>query len=116
MITIDFEILDQLLEAGCDGTQCAAYFGCSFDTLSRRVKEIKDADFADYKAQKRAKGDVALLTAQFDAAVKEKDRGMLIWLGKQRLEQKDKAAVDNNITGMGINIQIKPQEGCSPIE
>jgi hypothetical protein len=90
MINIDFDIMDQLLEAGCDGSQIAAYFGCHPDTLYIRVKAEKNMDFSAYKAQKRAKGDSALLTAQYDAAVKDKDRAMLIWLGKQRLGQTDK--------------------------
>lgn len=90
MINIDFDIVDQLLEAGCDGTQIAAYFGCHEDTLYKRCEELKNVGFSAYKAQKRAKGDSALLTAQYDAAVKDKDRAMLIWLGKQRLGQTDK--------------------------
>ncbi|HEX4875756.1 MAG TPA: hypothetical protein VFV31_03735 [Chitinophagaceae bacterium] len=95
MIYIDWNKVDELLEAGCDGTQIAAYLGCHPETLYDRCKNEQKADFSDYKAQKRAKGDSALLTAQFDAAVKDKDRAMLIWLGKQRLGQADKQQLEH---------------------
>lgn len=90
MINIDFDLVDELLMAGCDGTQIAAVLGCHKETLYDRVKEIKKTDFSDYKAQKRAKGDAALLKAQYESAVVDKDRGMQIWLGKNRLGQTDK--------------------------
>jgi hypothetical protein len=108
MVKIDFDILDDLLVAGCDGVQCAAFFGCHPETLYDRVKDIKKTDFSDYKAQKRAKGDAEILTAQYDAAVKEKDRGMLIWLGKQRLGQKDKQEIDQTVNLPNINL-IMPE-------
>ena len=100
VIQIDWDKVDELLEAGCDGTQIAAFLGCHEDTLYNRCQEEKNLAFSAYKAQKRAKGDSALLTAQFEAAVKEKDRGMLIWLGKQRLGQTDKAQQEISIPQM----------------
>lgn len=90
MVNIDFQLVDELLEAGCDGTQIAAVLGCHKETLYDRVKEVKKTDFSDYKAQKRSKGDAALLKAQYDSAIIDKDRGMQIWLGKNRLGQTDK--------------------------
>lgn len=109
MVNIDWDIVDALLEAGCDGVHVAAYFGVHPDTLYNRCKEENNTDFSTYKAEKRAKGDLKLFVAQFDAAVKEKDRAMMIWLGKQRLGQKDKQETELNgslsisqITGMQI--------------
>ena len=102
MVTIDWDIVDSLLEAGCDGTHIAAYFGIHKDTLYDRCKSEKNTDFSDYKAEKRAKGDLKLFVAQFDAAVKDKDRGMMIWLGKQRLNQAEKTQNDHNHTGINI--------------
>lgn len=95
MIKIDWDIVDSLIEAGCDGVHVAAYFGIHPDTLYNRCKEDKQTDFSAYKAEKRAKGDLKLFVAQFDSAIKDKDRGMLIWLGKQRLNQSDKMQNDN---------------------
>lgn len=90
MINIDFDLVDELLMAGCDGTQIAAVLGCHEDTLYIRVQDVKKMAFSAYKAQKRAKGDAALLKAQYESAVVDKDRGMQIWLGKNRLGQTDK--------------------------
>jgi len=45
--------------------------------------------FAAYSQEKRAQGDDMLRVTQFSKAINEKDRGMLIWLGKQRLGQHD---------------------------
>ena len=71
--------------------------GISFDTLSRRTNEEKNADFADYLREKREAGNEALLKAQYDGAIGG-DRGLLIWLGKQRLNQSDKREVINENT------------------
>jgi len=100
MIKIDWDKVDKLLEAGCDGVQIAAYFGCHTNTLYERTKEEKNCDFSDYKAQKRAKGDSRLLTAQYDAAINDKDKSMLKWLGKQRLGQTDKSRQEIDIPQM----------------
>jgi hypothetical protein len=99
-VKIDWEIVDDLLAAGCDGTQIAAYFGVHEDTLYNRCQEEKNSAFSAYKAQKRSVGDIALLKAQYETAVKEKDRAMLIWLGKQRLNQTDKSTSTLNIPQM----------------
>lgn len=110
MIAIDWNKVDELLEAGCDGTQIAAYLGCHEDTLYIRCQDEQKMAFSAYKAQKRAKGDSTLLTAQFDAAVKDKDRAMLIWLGKQRLGQADKSHIDQNTKLSGGIIVEWPEE------
>lgn len=102
-IPIDWKKVDQLLEAGSDGTQVAAYIGINEETLYRRVEEEFEIGFAVYKAQKRAKGDTLLLTKQFQVAMSG-DKTMLVWLGKQRLKQTDKAEVDHTSKGerMGV--------------
>lgn len=100
MIAINWDKVDKLLEAGCDGVQIAAYFGCHPETLYDRCKQDQKTDFSEYKAQKRAKGDSKLLTAQYDAAINDKDKSMLIWLGKQRLNQTDKSKQEIDIPQM----------------
>jgi hypothetical protein len=71
--------------------QVAARLGISFDTLSRAVKREHGADYAAYAAQKKEHGETLLHEQQFALAMKG-NLGMLIWLGKQRLGQKDKQA------------------------
>jgi len=99
MINIDWDTVDKFLEAGAEGTHVSAYFGIHPNTLYERCTTEKGCDFSEYKAQKRSKGDLALLSVQFDAAVKDKDKAMMIWLGKQRLGQKDKQETDLNHSG-----------------
>ena len=96
-IAINWARVDAALKAGANGVQCAAMLGISFDTLSRRTNEEKNADFADYLREKREAGNEALLKAQYDGAIGG-DRGLLIWLGKQRLNQSDKREVINENT------------------
>ena len=88
-IDIDWEQVDKWLEAGAKGTEVAAALGISFDTLSRRCLENNSADFAEYLRVKRECGNTKLRLKRQELAM-EGDRGMLIWLGKNRLDQSDK--------------------------
>jgi IS30 family transposase len=88
LIKIDWKEVDKYLEAGCSGIQIAATLGCHKDTLYSRCIQEHSCSFADYSARKKAKGDSMLHYEQFKLAMKG-DRSMLIWLGKQRLDQKE---------------------------
>ncbi len=90
---IDWEKVDNLLISGCQGTEVAAHFGVHAETLYRRCEKDKKVGFAAYSQQKRSSGNCLIRAAQFDEAVRKRDRGMLIWLGKNRLGQSDKAEV-----------------------
>lgn len=98
-LAINWATVDNFLMAGCDGTEVAAQLGMSPDTLYRRCLEDHNIDFAFYKQEKKAKGDAMLRAAQFKKAVQEGDNTMLVWLGKQRLEQSDKKQVDHKNDG-----------------
>lgn len=86
---INWDTIDSMLIAGCNGVQCAAAIGVHPETLYNRCQEEKNAVFSVYMQAKRAHGDGLLHAAQFQKAYKEKNATMLIWLGKQRLNQKD---------------------------
>ncbi len=86
---IDWEIIDNMLIAGCNGVQCAAAIGVCPDTLYDRCQLEKKSVFSVYAQEKRAHGDGLLHAAQFQKAYKDKNPTMLIWLGKQRLQQKE---------------------------
>lgn len=88
-IIIDWDKVDSLLEAGCLGTEVAAACGCHPDTLYDRVVADKGVSYSDYSAKMRAKGDSCLRAVQHQKAIHAKDNTMLIWLGKQRLDQKE---------------------------
>ena len=102
---IDWDKVDRSLICGSNGVQVSAMLGISFDTLSRRTKEEKNADFADYLQQKRQEGNDVLFGKQYELA-KSGDRGMLIWLGKNRLDQSDKKEIKQHNTGSLININM----------
>lgn len=89
---IDWKIVDDLLMAGCLGTEVAAFIGVYPDTLYNRCEEEKLTTFTAYLQQKKQSGDSLLKKAQFDKAIGNTDKGdntLLIWLGKVRLEQKE---------------------------
>lgn len=86
---IDWNKVDRLLEAGCLTTEIAAHFGVCADTMYKRCQMDHKIDFSLYSQQKKAKGESLLRSKQFESAMKG-NIPMQIWLGKQRLEQRDK--------------------------
>ena len=87
---IDWDKVDRMLIAGCVGTEIAPHFGLHEDTLYDRCEKEKGVPFSAYKAQKKSQGESLLRSKQFDVAMKG-DKTMLVWLGKQRLGQKENA-------------------------
>ncbi len=87
-LPLDFDQIDRLLEAGCLGTEVAAACGCHPETLYDRVAKEYGMPYTDYAYKMRAKGDSCLRSAQHEKAM-TKDNTMLIWLGKQRLDQRE---------------------------
>ena len=86
---IDWKRVDELLEADCEGTEIAAALGLVPDTLYKRCQEDNKLRFSDYLRQKKASGNSMLKEKQFEKALSG-DSGMLVWLGKNRLNQSDK--------------------------
>lgn len=87
-IPIEWNTVDKFLESGCNGVEIAGSLGCSADTLYLRCEKDKKMTFTAYSAQKRSSGDSLLRAAQMNIALKG-NASMLIWLGKNRLGQKD---------------------------
>ena len=102
---IDWNKVDNSLRAGSNGVQVAAMLGIHYNTLVNKCNEEKKCDFSDYLAQKRQEGNDVLFGLQYKLA-KEGDRGMLIWLGKNRLDQSDKKEIKQHNTGSLININM----------
>jgi hypothetical protein len=88
---IDWHRVDELLEAGSPGTEIAGYFGVHPNTFYRRIEDKYSVSFSEYSAQKKSRGDALIREAQLKKAIKKLDNTMLIWLGKQRLGQKENA-------------------------
>lgn len=106
--TIDWDQVEKAAMAGAKGNEIAAMVGIHYSTLAKRFdKEINSdgdyANFSDFLTTKKAKGNNLIRLKQFSIAMAG-DRGMCIWLGKNRLGQSDK--VDNN----NINFDVDPEE------
>ena len=87
---INWKEIGQMLQAGCHGVECAAYIGIDPETLYNRCKDDNGIGFSEFIRQNRRKGNALLRVKQFEVALKDKDKTMLVWLGKQRLKQRDR--------------------------
>lgn len=108
-IKIDWEKVGRLLEFHCSGVEIAGQLGINENTLYNHCKIDLDKDFVAFKAEKRASGKALLRIKQFEAALKDKNVTMQIWLGKQFLEQKDKSEVEQTIKREYTDIEIDEQ-------
>jgi len=85
---IDWEKVDYYLMAGCSGAEIASHFCLSPDTLYDRTCAKYGKNFSSYSHELRQKGDSLIRAKQFDKAIKG-DNVMLVWLGKNRMGQKE---------------------------
>lgn len=106
---IDWNIVDEYLEAGCPGMEVAAVIGVNESTLYRRCEIEKQVNFSTYAQEKRAKGKSSLRKVQHQLAL-EGDKTLLIWLGKSVLEQKE--ASDSNQSATKIVLGISNDLAC----
>ncbi len=89
---IDWAKMDDLLIAGCTGAEVAAYFDMHADTFYGKVRDHFGVCFTLYSQQKKQNGEGILRAHQYAKALgltKEGDNTLLIWLGKQRLNQRE---------------------------
>ena len=101
----EWKLIDDLFESNCSIAETSASVGVSHDTLSNRIFELYKITAEEYKRIKKSKGNSALRKKQFDLA-KEGDKSLLIWLGKQRLDQSDKKEIKQHNTGSLIKINM----------
>jgi len=91
-------------------TEIAARLGVSIDTLQRRMEE---PEFQQAFAEGRQQGLANLRRWQMQAA-KKQDRVMLIWLGKQYLNQRDNVELSGpGGAKLSIEVAFKPPTGES---
>lgn len=86
---IDWDQVKDLITAGCLGTEIAGIIGVSTSTLYNRCMQEHGTNYSDFCQTYKAKGDGIIRVKQYELAVKQKDRQMLLWLGKVRLKQTD---------------------------
>lgn len=78
---IDEDQVLKLAAINCSLAEMAAVLNCSVDTLGRRFAEVIEKG--------RKQGNMSLKRKQFEVAMGG-NVTMLIWLGKQRLDQSEK--------------------------
>ena len=90
---IDAEEVFKLASYGCTNTEIADFFGCSKDLISKSYSTNVLKGRTDLKKRLRK--------AQIDSALSGNST-MLIWLGKQYLEQTEKSEVEwtNPVSGV----------------
>ena len=93
-IEVDPEQVRELARLGCTWDEIAGVLKIARSTLVVRMREKR---FRDAYEQGVAEGDVSIRRAQYDSALKGKT-GMLVWLGKNRLNQTDRVETRNETT------------------
>ena len=100
-IEIDMSELKKLCQLQCTLSEIASFFDCSEDTIERRVKEYENCTFAEYFAQNRGSGKISLRRKQYETAMSG-NVTMLIWLGKNWLNQVDKQEINQTTESVSI--------------
>lgn len=101
---IDWELVDKLLISDCHGTEIAAHFHMHCETFYRRVQERYGMGFTEYSNEKKDFGNSLLRDKQFNKAL-DGDNTMLIWLGKNRMKQKEKEESEAQLQNFAKLIQ-----------
>lgn len=86
---VDWKKVDDLLIAGCHGTEIAAHFDMHPQSFYNKIQAQYNLGFTEYSLEKKQKGDSILRAKQYETALKG-NVPMQIWLGKNRLGQKDR--------------------------
>lgn len=93
---INFSEFEKLCGLQCTLVEIAEWFKVSVDTVERRVKKHYSMTFADIYKKYSALGKISLRRKQYEIAI-QGNVTMLIWLGKQWLNQKDKIEGSGNL-------------------
>lgn len=112
---IDWKKVDFYLRAHCDGVGIAGILGVCPDTLYLACQEEHKMGFSEYSAQKKSEGKEMLRGKQFQLAV-EGDKTMLVWLGKQYLDQKDRKDMTSNDHTLGMSITVESPDEKKQLE
>lgn len=94
---INWKKVDEYLRAQCDGVGIASLLGMNPETLYKACKEYNKMGFSEYSALKRSEGKELLRFKQFQTAL-DGDKTMMVWLGKQYLDQKERSDANINIS------------------
>lgn len=98
------QIFEGLCRIQCRLAEITGVMGLSEDTIERRCKQLYQKTFRDAFEVFAAGGKMSLRRYQFKMA--ETNPTMAIWLGKQYLEQSDKAELNATVTHREFEVEI----------
>ena len=87
---IDYKTLDGLCEIMCTQDEITHLLKVDHKTLTAALVRDGHEGFSQYYKKKSADGKKSLRRVQYEKAI-EGNTTMLVWLGKQLLDQKDKS-------------------------
>jgi len=107
----DWKQVDNMCMIHCTGEEIAAILGVDYKTLERACKRDHKIKFGEYIKQKSAGGKMSLRRRQYSTAM-DGNVSMLIWLGKNWLDQTDKTEIDQSVeVKKPVQILINPVDG-----
>ena len=93
---IDWDKVDEMLRAHCEGSAIASLFGIHPDTLYLKVSAKYNMTFSAYAQQKRGEGVSLMEAGIYRDAMKKGGADRMFWL-KNKAGWKDKVETDLNI-------------------
>lgn len=102
-VDIDLVQLEKLCGFGCTQKELAGFFGVTERTIELRRQ--RSEAFRDAMDRGASRVNVALRRKQVEMAL-DGDRTMLIWLGKQRLNQKDRIETEDVSDAGPVKINV----------
>jgi hypothetical protein len=92
---IDWNKVDKMLQAHCDGVGIAGLLGIHPNVLYKACEEEKKCNFSEYRQLKQSEGKELLRQTMFSNAMKG-DKALQIWLSKQYLGMSEKQEVEHS--------------------
>ncbi len=99
---IDENLVLNLAKIWCTLKEIATICGCSVDTIENRFRDTVDKGYD--------LGRETLRRAQWAAAIEGKSVPMMIWLGKQKLGQREPSPEDHDNQVTEVAITVHPSQ------
>ena len=109
---IDKETFEKLCHLQCTQEEIMGFFDIDTkDTLNARIREIygENESFSTIYSKKKQGGRIAVRRKQMQVA-EAGNPTMLIWLGKQYLDQRDKHETEEINKEQTVNVVIKKHD------
>lgn len=107
-IQIDMDQLKALMRLKPTMEDCAAFFGCSPDTIERRIREAEDCSYAEFREKGMVHTRMHLVRTALKRA--EKSDTMLIFCLKNLCSWRDKQADEDAPAAVVNNVQVTDEQ------